>query len=212
MRLLILTTLVVATYAGLADKKEKKSIPKPAPRTCYGDVNDLKPTGRKKGGVAASNKMIQADMASLTKYRECFQKVADKFCIQASILGAIASRESRGGALLDKTKGFGDKGNAWGIMQCDIRYSGLNCTSVPWNSCAHIEMMTGQLIIPFMKQVKKKHRKWPAAKQLQGGVAAYNFGVKNVKSWAGLDSGSTGNDYSNDVIARAKWLHLKKWN
>ena len=39
-----------------------------------------------------------------------------------------------------------------------------------------------------------------------GGVAAYNFGVNNVQSWANLDVGTTGGDYSNDVIARAQWL------
>ena len=41
---------------------------------------------------------------------------------------------------------------------------------------------------------------------LPGGVAAYNFGVGNVQSWANLDVGTTGGDYSNDVIARAQWL------
>ena len=40
-----------------------------------------------------------------------------------------------------------------------------------------------------------------------GAVAAYNFGVGNVQSWGGLDIGSTGNDYSNDVMARAQYLH-----
>jgi len=39
-----------------------------------------------------------------------------------------------------------------------------------------------------------------------GGLAAYNAGVGNIQTWEGLDSGTTGNDYSNDVIARAQWL------
>lgn len=39
-----------------------------------------------------------------------------------------------------------------------------------------------------------------------GGVAAYNFGIGNVRSWANLDVGTTDGDYSNDVIARAQWL------
>ncbi len=41
---------------------------------------------------------------------------------------------------------------------------------------------------------------------LTGGVSAYNAGVHNVVTWAHLDVGSTGNDYSNDVIARAQHL------
>ena len=80
--------------------------------------------------------------------------------------------------------------------------------------------------------VKQKFPSWPADRQLQGefrkatlsfrmglntkqciypvhatgAVAAYNFGVKNVQSWDGLDRGTTGNDYSNDVMARAQYL------
>ncbi|KAH9495885.1 hypothetical protein Btru_015341 [Bulinus truncatus] len=183
-----------------------------AKRTCYGDIKHLSPTGRKKGGVAASNNNVKADLQSLNKYKSCYQNVADSVCIQASVIAAIASRESRGGSWINRTRGYGDRGRAWGIMQCDIKHSGLPCTSVPWNSCAHIEMMTKKLLIPFIKQVQKKFKKWPSYRQLQGGVAAYNFGVSNVQSWKGLDDGSTGNDYSNDVIARAKWLYAKGWN
>ena len=36
-------------------------------------------------------------------------------------------------------------------------------------------------------------------------MAAYNFGTKNVKTWSGLDKGTTNNDYSGDVMARAKF-------
>lgn len=45
-----------------------------------------------------------------------------------------------------------------------------------------------------------------------GGVAAYNFGVKNVQTWSRLDVGSTNNDFSNDVIARAQYLYQLRWN
>lgn len=45
-----------------------------------------------------------------------------------------------------------------------------------------------------------------------GGVAAYNFGVRNVRTWDKLDIGTTHNDYSNDVIAQAQWLiNRYKW-
>lgn len=37
--------------------------------------------------------------------------------IQASVIAAVASRESRGGSLLVSTGGYGDNGHAWGIMQ-----------------------------------------------------------------------------------------------
>ena len=45
-----------------------------------------------------------------------------------------------------------------------------------------------------------------------GAVAAYNFGTGNVVTWGNLDVGTTGNDYSNDVMARAKYLHSHGWN
>ncbi|KAK6966141.1 glycine glutamate and proline-rich protein [Biomphalaria glabrata] len=182
-----------------------------AARTCYGDINNLSPTGRKVGGVTKSNSEVQTDLTYLNRYRSCYQTAADKLCIQASVIAAVASRESRGGSLLEKTNGYGDGGKAYGIMQCDIKNSGLPCTSVSWNSCAHIEMMTGALIAKI-NEVKRKFPNWPAERQLQGGVAAYNFGSKNVQSWSGLDVGTTNNDYSNDIIARAKYLYSIGWN
>ncbi|KAH9513893.1 hypothetical protein Btru_031685 [Bulinus truncatus] len=183
-----------------------------ASRTCYGDINNLTPTGRKNGGVPTSNNEARVDMPYLNRYRDCYQSAADKYCIQASVIAAIASRESRGGSYIEKTNGYGDSGKAYGIMQCDIAKSSLPCKSVPWDSCAHIEMMTGRALIPFIKQIQQKKPTWPAERQLQGGVAAYNFGPGNVRTWEGLDIGSAGNDYSNDVIARAQYLYSNGWN
>lgn len=44
-----------------------------------------------------------------------------------------------------------------------------------------------------------------------GAVAVYDFGINKAQSWSKLDIGSTGNDYSNDVIARAQRLIEHKW-
>ena len=44
-----------------------------------------------------------------------------------------------------------------------------------------------------------------------GAVAAYNFGTDDVWTWERLDVGTTGNDYSNDVMARAQWLIKNGW-
>lgn len=38
-----------------------------------------------------------------------------------------------------------------------------------------------------------------------GGIAAYNMGDGNVHSYENVDEKTTGKDYSNDVVARAKW-------
>ncbi|XP_059147201.1 glycine, glutamate and proline-rich protein-like [Physella acuta] len=181
-----------------------------ASRTCNGDVTKLNPTGSKIGGVADSNKQAEIDVPALTKQLACYQASADANCIQASVIAAIASRESRGGTLLINSYGYSSNG-AYGIMQCDSK-SGLPCNSVPWNSCAHIEMMVNKLLVPYITKVRSKLTSWTKDQALQGGVAAYNFGVKNVWTWSGVDVGTTGGDYSNDVIARAKWLYSKGWN
>ncbi|XP_012946472.1 glycine, glutamate and proline-rich protein [Aplysia californica] len=183
-----------------------------ASRTCHGDLNSLHPKGQSNGGVAASNRDAQHDLPYLEKHRSCYQQAADHNCIQASVIAALASRESRGGSLLESTGGYGDPGAAWGILQCDIRHSGLNCKSCDWDSCCHINMMVRDLLVPYINQVHRKHPSWTSAQTLQGGVAAYNFGVSNVQSWDRLDIGSTHNDYSGDVIARAQYLYKHGWN
>lgn len=58
----------------------------------------------------------------------------------------------------------------------------------------------------FIIEVQKKHPTWTKEQQLRGGIAAYNFGVKNVRTVAGTDKGTTGDDYSSDVVARAQYF------
>lgn len=41
---------------------------------------------------------------------------------------------------------------------------------------------------------------------VSGGISAYNAGVGNVRTYEGMDIGTTGNDYANDVVARAQWF------
>ncbi|XP_055864976.1 glycine, glutamate and proline-rich protein-like [Biomphalaria glabrata] len=183
-----------------------------APRTCHGDINNLHPKGKASGGVAASEADVAYDIPALERHRNCYQASADRNCIQASVLAAIASRESRGGTLLVATGGWGDNHNAWGIMQCDVRYSGLPCTSVPWDSCEHIEMLVNRLLVPYVNQVHNKFPSWSMDQALQGALAGYNGGVSRVTSWADVDAGTTGHDYSNDVVARAKYLLAHGWN
>lgn len=46
---------------------------------------------------------------------------------------------------------------------------------------------------------------------LTGGIAAYNKGDGAIHSYERVDENTTGKDYSNDVVARAKWFdaHIK---
>lgn len=190
---------------------------------CHGDVTKLDPKGMapKYGGIEASRRSIDQDIAEINKRLTFYQKAAELNCIHPAVIAGIASRESDAGRLLYRTDGWGDFRNgtyhAYGIMQCDVyvdplHYVGLNCTTYHWDSFDHINVQTKYELVPYIEAVRRKFPSWTDEQTLQGGVAAYNFGVGNVRSWDHLDVGTTHNDYSNDVIARAQWLIKKyKW-
>ncbi|XP_025083606.1 glycine, glutamate and proline-rich protein-like [Pomacea canaliculata] len=196
---LALSVLVVAVSSALAATD------------CNGNISNLSPTGKRIGGVAASQADVSYRLTELNSMKSCYDEVANRYCIPASVIGALASRESNGGASLTPD-GYGDNGNAWGILQCDLRYSGLPCKQCGPRTCCHIDMMIGRLLVPYIRQVSRKFPSWTPEMKLQGAVAAYNFGVSNVQSWSGLDVGSTGNDFSNDVMARAQYLKSLGWS
>jgi len=72
----------------------------------------------------------------------------------------------------------------------------------------HIEQ-AAEILKQFMKEVEKKHPDWPKEKKEQGGIAAYNFGVKNVRTQSGIDQGTTKNNYSQDVLKKATEIKRK---
>lgn len=55
-------------------------------------------------------------------------------------------------------------------------------------------------------QVERDHPTWTPEQQLKGGIAAYNFGAKNVQTVENIDKGTTGNNYSADVVSRAQYF------
>jgi peptidoglycan hydrolase-like protein with peptidoglycan-binding domain len=67
-------------------------------------------------------------------------------------------------------------------------------------------MQANGILASFRTQIAKRHADWHPERQLQGAVAAYNSGVGNVQTLDGMDKGTTGNDYSNDVWARARFF------
>jgi peptidoglycan hydrolase-like protein with peptidoglycan-binding domain len=152
-------------------------------------------------GVGASQKMAQADLANLKKYKAAFEAAAAKHGLPPALLAAICSRESRGGAALDRN-GRGDGGNGFGLMQVDFRSH--TPAGGPY-SAEHIDQAAG-ILKSNLNAMKRAHPEWPPEQQLRGAVAAYNMGTSNVRTLAGMDRGSTGNDYSNDVWARAQTL------
>lgn len=156
--------------------------------------------GSKYSGCEYSRYLVQADMKLAIPIADRFVSVASEFNFPPALLAGIASRESRMGSLLDN-HGWGDFKNAFGIMQIDRRSHTILGRTDP-RSLDHIRQCAG-ILKGNLALIKKIHASWPAARQLQGAIAAYNVGVDDVRTLDGMDRGTTHNDYSNDVWARA---------
>lgn len=170
------------------------------------------PTARQDGfqpGVQASERMAKTDWPKIKWHLPVIIPAAASKCIPAALVCAVISRESRGGAALD-ARGWGDKGNGWGVMQVDRRYHRITDEDVengPWHA-NHIGYGCSVLAL-YRTAIINNFPAWPSWAQLKGGVAAYNFGPRNVRTIERMDIGTTGNDYSGDVIARAEWYHAQ---
>ncbi|XP_046887572.1 lysozyme g-like 1 [Hypomesus transpacificus] len=151
-------------------------------------------------GVEASHKMAEIDMKRMNQYKSMVQTVGLSKSLDPAIIAGIMSRESRAGAALDN--GWGDHGNGFGLMQVDKRFHKL---VGEWDSKEHVNQATG-ILVDFINKIQKKFPKWPKEHQLKGGISAYNAGDKNVQTYERMDVGTTGDDYSNDVVARSQWF------
>jgi peptidoglycan hydrolase-like protein with peptidoglycan-binding domain len=149
--------------------------------------------------------MAEFDAKLVLRHTEKFITAGKDFSLPPALLAAIASRESRGGSQLKN--GFGDHNQGFGLMQVDKRFHQLEGTDDP-ASLAHIRQATG-ILESFRKAVSERHPEFPPERRLQGAVAAYNAGTKVVQTLNGMDIGTTGNDYSNDVWARARFYAEK---
>ncbi|XP_051801196.1 lysozyme g-like isoform X2 [Acanthochromis polyacanthus] len=159
--------------------------------------------GPSESGVRASHKMAQTDSDRMEKYRSKINAVGRKKGVDPALIAAIISRESRAGNALHN--GWGDHGNAWGLMQVDVNPNGGGHTARgAWDSEEHLSQATG-ILTDFIGLIQKKFPSWTSEQQLKGGIAAYNMGDRNVHSYENVDGATTGGDYSNDVVARAQW-------
>ncbi|NXG29031.1 LYG protein, partial [Dromaius novaehollandiae] len=179
------------------------------PLECYGEITKVDTTGASKetaaqeglsyGGVPTSEKIAERDLKNMEKYQSKITKVGQSLCVEPAVIAGIISRESHAGTVLKD--GWGDHGNAFGLMQVDKRFHkvvGL------WDSEEHITQGT-KILCGMIKEIQKKFPKWTKEQQLKGGISAYNAGVKNVQSYDRMDIGTTKNDYANDVVARAQF-------
>ena len=190
----------------------------------YADINKLTPTGagsmtaKDEGlsivGVQASNEIAEKDWPAVQNYLPCFNRVGNKHNVPPCVIAGMASRESHVGKDLNSTNGWSANNQSYGILQCDIQTSGLGrqgCTQSGWDTCDLVETVIEKVFLPKLQDVANQipSKKWAPERQLQAAVAAYNLDIKKVQEWDRLDDGSTGNDYSNDVIARAQYFCAK---
>ncbi|XP_034402571.1 lysozyme g-like [Cyclopterus lumpus] len=158
-------------------------------------------------GVSASHTMAQTDVGRMEKYRSKINKVGAKYGIAPALIAAIISRESRAGNCLKD--GWGDNGNAWGLMQVDVNPNGGGHTARGgWDSEEHLCQAT-EILVDFIGLIRNKFPSGSVEQQLKGGIAAYNMGDGNVRSLGNVDEKTTGRDYANDVVARAQWYQSK---
>jgi len=125
------------------------------------------------------------------------------------VLMGIASRESRMGLLLD-VEGKGDGGHGHGIMQIDDRSHSI--CQIPWRTLAgSLEYVHHNVIIPSFNYLGEHC--WEQVGEDYGNlfratISAYNAGPGNVRkaleAGAPPDSVTTGRDYAQDVMSRAK--------
>ncbi|KAJ8332323.1 hypothetical protein SKAU_G00426780 [Synaphobranchus kaupii] len=151
-------------------------------------------------GVDASHKLAEHDLDRMKKYRDLIIKVGQAHQMDPAVISGIISRESRAGAVLKD--GWGDHGNGFGLMQVDKRF---HKPEGEWDSEQHVSQGT-QILISFINAIKRKFPDWPKEHQFKGGISAYNAGDKNVRTYEKMDIGTTGDDYANDVVARAQWF------
>jgi len=151
-------------------------------------------------GLASSHKMAMTDLPKLQQFKGDIESVAKQYNLPPALLAAMISRESRAGSAL--VNGHGDHGHGYGLMQVDDRTAAGKGGPT---SRANIEQ-GAQILKGKLDEVKQDHPDWPPEQQLRGAVAGYNFGAGNVRTIAGMDQGTAGDDYSNDVWARAQAL------
>jgi peptidoglycan hydrolase-like protein with peptidoglycan-binding domain/LysM repeat protein len=159
-------------------------------------------------GVQASETMAKTDSKRVMPHKTKFEAVARRLGLPPALLAAIASRESRGGAVLD-AQGLGDHGHGFGLMQVDDRNSFAVVREGGPFGQPHIDQATG-ILRDKLDEVKRRFPDLSEVEQLQAAVSRYNGGRRLPPPDS--DVGTTGGDYMNDVWARARfYARVERW-
>ncbi|XP_044201750.1 lysozyme g-like isoform X1 [Thunnus albacares] len=179
----------------------------------HGDIRKVNTTGasdetaradgKSSRGVRASHEMAEDDLPYIKKYKDKIIRAAKKNDVQPSVVAGIISRETRGGRGAGLDDGWGNNGNAFGLMQIDKDW---HTPRGEWDSQEHINQGTKILVGLYSDDIEEKFPRWDKNQKLKGALAAYNMGTeKMASSYSKVDDHTTGGDYSNDVTARAQY-------
>lgn len=159
-------------------------------------------------GVRASQAMAELDRRRVMAHKAKFIEAGARFGLPPALLAAIASRESRGGAVLKN--GFGDGGHGFGLMQVDDRNGfGIVKEGGP-SGLPHIIQASG-ILLRKLKDVRGKFPSLSPVRQLQTAVSRYNGGAG--KAFPNSDQGTTGGDYMSDTWERARhYASVESWD
>ncbi|XP_072232870.1 lysozyme g-like [Leuresthes tenuis] len=159
-------------------------------------------------GVEASNILAEQDLKAMSKYKDKIIQLGQKHNINAALIAAIISKQSRAGTILEPS-GYGqfDK-NSYGLMQINKTLHAV--TGYPF-SLEHIDDGTKYLIhqIKCVRE-SEEFRNWSSRQKLIGALVAYISGPEKLKEVLEFpddaDRVTPTGDFANDVIARAKWF------
>ncbi|KAG9349066.1 hypothetical protein JZ751_029384 [Albula glossodonta] len=149
--------------------------------------------------------MAENDLSRMNRYKDIITKVGNDLEMDPAVICGIISRESRAGSVLED--GWCPNRYGFGLMQVDRRYYPEPEKTGEWNSEEHINQGT-EILIGFIKKIQAKFPSWSKEQQFKGGISAYNAGPGNVQTYEGMDIGTQGDDYANDVVARAQWFKM----
>ena len=153
-------------------------------------------------GQQTSIQMAQSDESRVMIHKDKYIQAAERYGLPPSLLAAIASRETRGGSQLDHT-GYSMYGgnDGFGLMQVD---AGHHAPTGGPESIEHIEQAAG-ILAQFRDYLRSRHQEWTEAQILKAAVSAYNCGPGRIRTVDGMDSRTTGKDYSSDTWVRAQY-------
>ncbi|KAM9469841.1 lysozyme g-like isoform 2-T2 [Clarias gariepinus] len=108
-------------------------------------------------GVEASHKMAEYDLKRMDMYKPIIMNVARAKKLDPAVIAGIISRETRAGSPTSGlVNGWGDGGNAFGLMQVDKRY---HSPKGDWDSEEHINQAT-DILIGFIKIIEGNFPNW----------------------------------------------------